>query len=89
MVASASAIHITFYVQTEDSDFQHKILYCTWFRIYLSMPVSFFPSVFESVGRLFMDGVLKQDLSEHYQHREFYKTPAAERECEPLQNAVW
>lgn len=32
------------------------------------MPVSFFPSVFESVGRLFMDGVLKQDLSEHYQH---------------------
>lgn len=53
------------------------------------MPVSFFPSVFESVGRLFMDGVLKQDLSEHYQHREFYKTPAAERECEPLQNAVW
>lgn len=29
------------------------------------MPVSFFPSVLESVGLLFMDGVLKQDLSEH------------------------
>lgn len=38
------------------------------------MPVSFFPSA-ESVGRLFMDGVLKQDLSEHYQHREFHKMP--------------
>lgn len=39
------------------------------------MPVSFFPSVFESVGRLFMDGVLKQDLSKHYQQRKFHNTP--------------
>lgn len=53
------------------------------------MPVSFFPSVFESVGRLFMDGVLRQDLSEHYEHREFQKTPAAKRGREPLPNHVW
>lgn len=57
--------------------------------MYLSMPVSFFPSVFESVGRLFMDGVLKQDLSEHCQHKKFHKTAAVERGREPVRNGVW
>lgn len=47
------------------------------------MPVSFFPSVFESVGRLFMDGVLRQDLSEHYE-QSFRK-----HRREPLPNHVW
>ena len=39
--------------------------------MYFSMPVSFFPSVLESVGRLFMDGVLRHDLSEHCWHKDF------------------
>lgn len=40
----------------------------TWFRMYLSMPVSFFPSALLSVGRLFIDGVRRQDLSEHWKN---------------------
>ena len=46
----------------------------TWLRMYFSMPVSFFPSVLESVGRLFMDGVLRHDLSEHCWHEDFNKS---------------
>jgi hypothetical protein len=42
----------------------------TWLRMYLSMPVSFLPSVLESLGRLFMDGVLRLDLSDHWRHKE-------------------
>lgn len=38
----------------------------TWLRMYFSMPVSFFPSELLSVGRLFIDGVRRHDLSEHW-----------------------
>ncbi len=58
--------------------------------MYFSIPVSFFPSVLESVGRLFMDGVLRQDLSEHWHRQKLSinhdddnkKLKSAETDCE-------
>lgn len=66
---------LSFPVQTSSRIWIHFLNHITWLRMYLSMPVSFFPSVLESVGLLFMDGVLRQDLSEHWRHRDFHKTP--------------
>lgn len=75
VVSGNHAVPSSDFLFQEDYNCTNSKNQVTWLRMYLSMPVSFFPSVLESVGLLFMDGVLRQDLSEHWKHRDFYRPP--------------